>query len=696
MARPLLLAAALLLSLSAHAAIRLGPPQPAGSEERGAPPIWTTDFRVASTSWGYVAAWVAGGRLRVARVGKDGSLLDDPAPIVETDVTLAAELATDGEDVLIAYSHYFAGNSHHRLIRVSADGTIERVRSMPYPPSAVIWTGRSYILFLGTCLVQEAVQLDARGTHIRTIAVRFPGRACDEMAPLIYRDATGVFRLIYQNLGSDMNLRTRRAAITDANGDPIRNVTDEPLDESLAGSHFRAAGATRDGFYLLSEKFLQFLDHAGRPLRRVDFDPGVPWWYAAPTGDGAIVAASAGPDQRDLVAMRVGADGSTQPLWSGRATTGRKSVTALFPTATGAALFSIDTNARFWTAVPAMRFLRSEERGSRVRAPILLARAIADQRQVAAIAHGGGMLIAWSQQVPDAEVHVARLDSSARRLPMPRVVVPGGSARLASNGEIALVAAQNEEGTRVIRIDRDGRPLDKEPMLLPKLQAHSVVWDGGAFLLLIGEPYGRRFQAMRIDEFGRLLTPEAVPLTDRQTMNHFGALAVSPHGTLFLYSALRVPNDVTSSAIFAQRLTRDLVRVGDPSLISVADSHGPTTVLWLGDHFLFAFMHGDVLRSVRVSAEGTPLDGDIPLFLSDAYGYAFSVARLDGRTIVATPNAVREGGGLSALSGVTFDPVELIGLVTTRDGRSWLFYLVLEQAEGYQLARPYAREVTIE
>lgn len=645
-------------------------------------PATTSPIRLkaVATSRGYVAVWGGPGGLRAVRVSPGGVLLDDRVIFIASRPSVAT-LATDGTDVLIPYYVTLpSGATAFEIVRLTADGEVLPFHKLTRQPVALVWTGKSYLVFLDACNATEVLQLDRTGTVIRSVRTSLPFHSCTEDRPLFFRDSGGVLRVIVQRpvLGSTDEYEAGRLALTDAQGEPIETASVEWLGE---GGQVVAAGPTRTGFFLLSRKSIRFFDNAGRAIGgALPLDTTSP--HAAAAGGEAIIADFQLPGSAALEAWRLAPNGRRLAMAAGAVSTRLKRDLTVLPSPTGAALFWIEVSPNMTTSSVMMTLIGRGPSG-RLREPVALERAEADQRDFHVAPHGNGMMAVWSQYgVLGDEVVAAVLDSSAAQTGALRRIMPGLAPRIASNGEMALVVTTAAKGGYAMRVDRDGFPLDKTPIVLP-LAPRDVVWDGSAFLVQLGTK-----QAMRIDEFGALLTPAPVELTAKHAFNA-STIAVSPAGPLFLFLGQRGPDNF-ASGLYAQNLSRDLKPLGEPILISILGTEFDVAAVWRGDHYLVA-VGLDGLRTTRVSATGEPLGDVFGELVADDGGISIEIGIVDGRVVVATRLAIAVIDGEREAISTTRDLLNSRAIVTTRDGRSWLF----DGDEDLFPVRAFARELSI-
>lgn len=665
MLRSLLLAVLFSASLAASAAVHVGERIEVGAGSRAPLLREIRQLHTVATSWGALAVWDGAGGIRAVRIGRDGELLDDPPIAVSPHTAIIAAPATDGTDVLVTFAGASPGGATtFEIVRITPDGGVQPFFTLPRRPAAILWTGSQYAALLGGCAIDEGLQLDRSGAVTRSVRLRLPRRQCDDPSRMTYRDASGIVQLVVQSylLESDDDYDVRRVALTDINGDLLaHSFTDgknDPLDAAVplhaASERVLSTGATRSGFHLLTRTSLDFFDRAGHLLSRIPHGENAP--VATAVGDEVLVAAFAFPGDGALSAWRMQANGRRRALGRGRVSERLKRNASIVPLAGGAAVFWLEQDLNFRGVAP---MLTRVSRGpfARRELPVALEQTTARQSDIAAAAHADGMLAVWSQfGVLGTEVFATMLESSGSVAGPVVRLMPGERPRIASSGEVALVVAATRGGTFAMRVGRDGVLLDRDPVPLP-LDVVRVLWDGSAFVALAEE--GR---AMRIDESGRVLTPQPVILT-AATVLRPSTLATSPDGALFVFAGLRMPGNFATRAVFAQRLTRELQPVGEPALLSILDAGRNVAAVWDGDAYRIAFDHGDSLRITRAGRDGRPLNGDFPSFAGDYYGGPIALAVVDGEAVVVSrellPDA--EGGTVSSV-------------VRTVDGRTWFFY----------------------
>jgi hypothetical protein len=666
----------------AQAEIRLGPPVLVGAGSRTPAATSPVRLQAVATSWGYVAVWRRPDGIRAVRISRDGVLLDDPAIVIPSRAPVAHP-ATDGTDVLIPYiSALPSGATIFEIVRLKPDGEVVPFHTLTRQPAAIVWTGKSYIAFLGGCDVTEALQLDRTGAVIRSVRTTLPFYACNDLRSKLFRDATGVLRAIVQRpvLGSTDRFDIGGLTLTNAQGDPVETASVEWINHS--GSQVIAAGPTRNGFFLLSRKSIRFFDNAGRAIGGVlPLDTTAP--HAADVGGEAVIADFENPGSAALKAWRLGPNGRRLGMAVGAVSTRFKWDITVLPSPNGAAVFWIESSPSMSSSSVMMTLIGRGPAG-RLLEPIALERSGADQRDFHAAAHGDGMMAVWSQYgVLGDEVVAAVLDSSASQTGELRRIMPGVAPRIASNGEVALiVTSRSPTSGYAMRVDRDGVPLDKTPIALP-LGPREVVWDGSAFIVM-----ARPKQAVRIDEFGAVLTPEPVELTAIQATLP-STIAVSPAGPLFLFMGPRGPGNF-ASALYAQHLSRDLKPIGAPVVVSILGTESGVAAVWRGDHYRVATVL-DGLRTTRISATGEPLDGVFGELVADDGGSSFEIGIVDGRVVVATHMAIVVIDGKRESIGTTGNDRSSRAIVTTRDGRSWLFHVDLNSLP----VRAFARELSV-
>lgn len=674
--RPLILVL-LFATLEASAAVRAGERIAVGSSSRSPLLRDVRQLHAVATSWGALAVWDGAGGIRAVRLNRAGELLDDPPIAVSPHTAIMATPATDGTDVLVTFASASPGGATtYEIVRITPDGAVHPFFTLPRRPAAILWTGSRYAALLGQCTIDEGLQLDRAGVVTRSVRLRLPRRQCDDAGRMAYRDPNGIVQLIVQSylLESDDDYEVRRFALTDANGDLLASsFTDQKSDPVDAAVHLHAAsdrvlstGATRRGFYLLTRTTLDFFDHAGRLLSSAPHGAKEP--VAVAVGDEVLVAEFAFPGDGALDVWRVQANGRRRPMGGGPVSERLKRGASIVPLAGGAAVFWLEQDLGFRGVAPMMTRV-SRGPFARRTLPVALEQVAAQQNDVAAAAHANGMLAVWSQfGVLGEEVFAAALESTGSATGAAVRLMPGERPLIASSGEVALVVARARRGTFAMRVDRDGTPLDRDPVRLP-LDAIRVLWDGSAFVVL-----AEGGRAVRIDESGRLLTPEPLTLAAAAVLRP-STLATSPDGALFVFVGLRAPGDFTTRAVFAQRLTRELQPLGGPELLSILDAGRNVVALWDGDQYRIAFDHVDSVRTTRAGRDGKPLDDVFPAHAGDYYGGPLELAIVGGALVVVSRELLppAEGGTVSSV-------------VPTRDGRTWFFYTC-----GFQA---YARELS--
>jgi hypothetical protein len=239
-------------------------------------------------------------------------------------------------------------------------------------------------------------------------------------------------------------------------------------------------------------------------------------------------------------------------------------------------------------------------------------------REATATAHGDGFLVVWQQPgAGGAEIWLRNVNALGMPREAARFLGKGFNPRIASQGDLAVVAWTSAGTIQAIGVGRDGDPLDSVPTTI-EFPAYSYP-----------QVLHLSFDAMQFNAIVRVnyqvVTARVLPASpgssepltfsfnpDRITFDPQSGATVSGNTIL---SANPYPWRDTVTAI---SLRHDLTPRGEARTVSVLG--GTTRTAWNGENFVIAWWHLDHYRYARLSPSGEPLDTEFGRVLGEPAG----------------------------------------------------------------------------